>query len=337
MIDEIIIKLLDYCEMHCQMCGQLSQGDRRVVLNASKLFQYLSAFNLQGQRVYLWGGEPLLHPELPLLISFLKDRGAVVAINTNGYRFADHRFDLVTRRVDRAIFSLDGYEACTHDSIRGMPGSHARITSAIAMLNALRPTGRLPLIRVNSIVLASNFEEIPALAAWCQSNGIYKVTFQLPVLLTHEQINAYARLAQAECRCEIRNYAGFLRSTDAFDFSGLARVMATVNTRFAGFARFSPFETLSSDELRSYYMTDAPIKPCRCDVVDNRIVIDSSGRLVTCPDFPDIAYGDLSSGITDAGRLAWLSHRLRAGSPLPTCSRCCHYTPTRGEPASGTI
>jgi molybdenum cofactor biosynthesis enzyme MoaA len=326
-IDEILIKLLDYCEMHCHMCSQLSQANRRTVLSASKLFEYLSAFNLQGQRVYLWGGEPLLHPELLTIVSTLKDRGAVVAINTNGYAFADHGPELVARGVDRVIFSLDGLSVHTHDGIRGMRGSHARITSAIAMINALRPTGHRPLIRVNSVALASNFEEIPALASWCRNNGIYKVHFQLPMFLTRSQVDAYASLALAECGCKLRNYDTFLHSTAPFEFHRLAHIMATVKDEFAGFARFHPFECLTGEELRSYYMTDAPLKSCQCDVIDNRISIDSSGRLVTCPDFPDLAYGDLSSGITNPERLAWLSRRLRAGSPLPTCSRCCHFVP----------
>src|SRR6266542_3540134 len=57
---EVIVKILDYCEMACTMCGQLSQEPRRASLPLAKLQNLLHDVPLSGKRIYLWGGEPLL-------------------------------------------------------------------------------------------------------------------------------------------------------------------------------------------------------------------------------------------------------------------------------------
>src|SRR5437870_4556343 len=120
---EFLIKLLDACEMQCVMCGQLSQEDRRTKLSLSTISSYFGTQSLDEKRVYLWGGEPLLHQQLHEIIAFFKNRGAFVAMNTNGYKLNRHLERLVANKLDRIIFSMDGSNAVTHDQIRGVPGS----------------------------------------------------------------------------------------------------------------------------------------------------------------------------------------------------------------------
>lgn len=321
---ELLVKLLDYCEMHCIMCGQLSQPNRRAVLSLENLRRYFSDHSFLGKRVYLWGGEPLLHPELSQIISFFKGKDALVAMNTNGYRLERQLDHLISSGLDRIIFSMDGNDAATHDGIRGIPGSFEKLVSNIDLI---RSATSGPLIRINFVVLPLNYKQILNVIDWGIRNGIYRIHFQLPIFLTQAQLNAYANIVNTECGCATRNYRAFVMQFDGFDFSALEQIMQTVYERHRDFARFYPFERLSASDLRMYFTTHEPVKACRCDVLDEKLAIDASGSFVTCPDFPDLSYGDLVQGVTIPERLHWLRERFRTEERLPICNRCCHFVP----------
>jgi sulfatase maturation enzyme AslB (radical SAM superfamily) len=321
---ELLVKLLDYCEMRCLMCGQLSQASRRALLSLEHLREHFSAHSFASKRVYLWGGEPLLHPELDQIIGFFKGRGALVAMNTNGYKLERHIERLISSRLDRIIFSLDGSDAATHDAIRGVPGSFDKLVANVGLVHSAAST---PLIRINFVVLPVNYEQILDVVEWGGRSGVYRIHFQLPIFLTSAQLNAYANIVRTECGCAARNYDAFVMRFDGIDFSVLERIMRTVHERHRDFARFYPFERLSASELRTYFTTYDPVKNCRCDVLEEKLAIDASGRFVTCPDFPDISYGDLTRGITHPERVNWIKERFKTGKRLPICNRCCHFVP----------
>ncbi len=82
----------------------------------------------------LSGGEPLYRSDIFQLAKYATDKGLRVALATNG--------TLVTKEVARKIvdagvkrvsISLDGADAETHDSFRGIPGAFERPSPASAI------------------------------------------------------------------------------------------------------------------------------------------------------------------------------------------------------------
>ncbi|MDI6752113.1 MAG: radical SAM protein [bacterium] len=69
------------------------------------------------RRVLLIGGEPLMYPDLPVLIKFLKDRGFTVMVTTNGTLLVSQT--LVELKIDSMLASIDGATEKTNDEIRG--------------------------------------------------------------------------------------------------------------------------------------------------------------------------------------------------------------------------
>lgn len=324
---ELLIKLLDSCDMQCVMCGQQSQEERRTKLSFSMISNYFGEQSFKDKLIYLWGGEPLLHRELHDFIAFFKKRGAIVAMNTNGYKLSQHIERLIADGLDRIIFSMDGSDAATHDRIRGVPGSFSRLQANVAQLCELKKEAKVPLVRINFVVLPQNHKQILEVLDWCRQHAIYRVHFQLPIFLMPAQLEAYANLVRTECGCAIRNYHAFVLDFSDMDFSVLERSMRIVHEQQNGFARFHPYEYLSATELRTYFTSAVAITDCRCIVSMEKLAIDASGRFVTCPDFPDISFGDIEHGVTNPERLRWLFRRFKSGNFLPVCNRCCHFLP----------
>lgn len=313
------------------MCGQLSAVGRRHVLPFSEVEQFITAQSITAERIYLWGGEPLLHPDVTQFIKLFKERGSIVALNTNGWRLEERLEELVASGLDRLILSIDGANAETHDKIRGLPGSFAQIVRCLLLWQTQVPAGAATRLRVNFVVLPNNYRQILDMAQWCFERGINKMHFQLPIFITNEQAAAYQTFIQTVYNAVSKDYRAFIKSYEGIDFDALANSMAQVKLRYGSFARFHPFDALGSEDLQKYFLTYRPICEGRCGASIDKLVIDSSGRLVICPDFPDLSYGDVVRGPLKTSSVSSLRTGLQQAASLPICPRCCHFSPIMKE------
>jgi len=107
--------------------------------------------------VVLTGGEPLLRPDLPLILAEARRLGFVTSLVTNGLRLADRAADLPP--VDYVITTIEGDEE-THDRVRGR-GSWQRTCAGLARVRA-RGGARLgvicPVHRGNTAALGQALE-----------------------------------------------------------------------------------------------------------------------------------------------------------------------------------
>ena len=105
----------------------------------------------------LSGGEPLYRSDIFQLARYATDRGLRVALATNG--------TLVTREVARMIvdsgvrrvsISLDGADALTHDTFRGIPGAFDAAVQGLRNLKALGMS-----VQINMTIARHNARQLP--------------------------------------------------------------------------------------------------------------------------------------------------------------------------------
>lgn len=82
------------------------------------------------QTLVITGGEPLLYPDLPRLITAGRSHGMDVNLTSNGTLLDRHYDSLVEAGLQSISFSIDGLEP-THDRLRGQKGAHARTWKAL--------------------------------------------------------------------------------------------------------------------------------------------------------------------------------------------------------------
>lgn len=106
----------------------------------------------------LSGGEPLFRSDIFQLARYATDKGLRVALATNG--------TLVTKEVARMIadsgvkrvsISLDGADATTHDTFRGIPGA---FDAALYGFRNLKEVGMS--VQINTTVARHNAHQLPA-------------------------------------------------------------------------------------------------------------------------------------------------------------------------------
>jgi MoaA/NifB/PqqE/SkfB family radical SAM enzyme len=156
------------CNLKCKMCGQW--GDQGVFKNydknalswqlspetIEKLVQEVKFFK---PNITLFGGEPMINPDIIPIIKIIKSGGLRCNLITNGTLIKKYASELLDSGLDEIIFSLDGSEKI-HDSIRGIPGTFNRALEGFQELNKLKKEqgSQKPFININSTIFEHNYQ-----------------------------------------------------------------------------------------------------------------------------------------------------------------------------------
>ncbi len=193
----VFYELTQACDLvcqHCRACAQRRSHPFELTTKESKrLIQQLTRFP-RPPMLILTGGDPLKRPDVYELIEYATDQGLSVSITPSAT-------PLVTRSairrlrdagVSRMAISIDGSDASTHDSNRGVAGSFAR------SLEILRDAQDLFLeTQVNTTLTPANAHQIDSMADLFDEFDIalWSVFFLVPV----GRADALARLNSDDC------------------------------------------------------------------------------------------------------------------------------------------
>jgi radical SAM protein with 4Fe4S-binding SPASM domain len=115
----------------------------------------------------LSGGEPLFRSDIFDLARYGTDKGLRVALATNGTLVSKHVARMIVDSgVQRVAISLDGADALTHDTFRGIPGA---FDAAIAGFRNLKALGMS--VQINTTIARHNAHQLPAVLDLARSIG----------------------------------------------------------------------------------------------------------------------------------------------------------------------
>lgn len=124
----VFFHILTACNLRCRHCYINPSQQGAESLDIDTITAWLNAFAGKDSppNVIFLGGEPTLHPELPLAVRHARRLGyQSITIDTNGYLFHDILHRLNPDDVDFFSFSLDGATPGVNDSLRGDGSYHA--------------------------------------------------------------------------------------------------------------------------------------------------------------------------------------------------------------------
>jgi AdoMet-dependent heme synthase len=115
----------------------------------------------------LSGGEPLFRSDIFQLASYATERGLRVALATNGTQVTKEVARMIVDSgVKRVSISLDGADAATHDSFRGIPGA---FDAAVQGLRNLKRLGMS--VQINTTIARHNAQQLPQVLELAKSLG----------------------------------------------------------------------------------------------------------------------------------------------------------------------
>jgi len=157
------------CNLRCIHCRatatELMSPTDLPTDKAKAIIDQIAAF--AGPILVLSGGEPLYRKDIFELASYATSKGLRVALATNG-TLVDREIaqKIVDAGVKRVSISLDGADARTHDSFRGIPGA---FDNAVQGLKNLRALGMG--VQINMTVARHNAHQLPDVLDLARSIG----------------------------------------------------------------------------------------------------------------------------------------------------------------------
>jgi radical SAM protein with 4Fe4S-binding SPASM domain len=292
-------QITDRCNLRCLHC-YIGEGTHQD-LSFGKMKRVLEEFEeIQGLRLLLSGGEPLLHPRFWDLNNILREYGFRSVLLSNG--------TLITRDVSKKLrvhevqISLDGMKE-GHESIRG-PGTFDKTLLAIDSLQEAN-------IRVSiaTMIHRGNLKEFAALAELIQSKGIEEWNIDQPCFEGRLKENQTLLVPPSESGRYLEyGFGGGLHSSGENMTCGahLCAVMPTGNIAKCGLFGAEPVGSIH-EGLRACWEKIPRILltslECRCKILDEckggcRFRATSYGGLLMPDLFQCYARGVLKGGET---------------------------------------
>ena len=175
------------CNYRCMFCRSWERFEHGRELTVDEFARAARKLAQVGAMVVNFGGgEPFLRPDFADIVHVVS-RYHLCWVSSNG--------SLITRERAREIIdagiwgvgvSIDYADADRHDAQRGVKGAHDRAVNALKVLSEER-AGRVPLIKVMTILMHDNLDDLPKLATLAREYGADFLVQPYSVLKTGDE------------------------------------------------------------------------------------------------------------------------------------------------------
>lgn len=171
------IQTVDTCFMKCKMCynWQKAKTSKELSIEDWKIFiDSLNKIVAGPIPVFLTGtGEPLAREGILDLVEAVTKKGFLAQMPSNGYLIDE---DMAKHLADAGLYglgvSLDSLNEQTHDFLRGVEGTHARVMKAIGYLRKHKVGFSLM-----ATIMEKNLNDLIDLVKWSAQEGL-EIRFQ---------------------------------------------------------------------------------------------------------------------------------------------------------------
>ena len=177
----VYLEVTNRCNLLCETCPRTFETLEPPADMSWELFTSI-VDQLPGlQRAVLHGvGEPMLVPELPRMIRYLKARGVHVLFNTNGTLLREKRFrELIDTGLDELRVSLDAADSATYALVRGRPFFDRIVRDVSAMTAHQRAVGATnPRVSLWLTGMRETIQQLPDFVRLAAKMGVAEVHLQ---------------------------------------------------------------------------------------------------------------------------------------------------------------
>jgi MoaA/NifB/PqqE/SkfB family radical SAM enzyme len=358
------LRVTNLCNLRCKMCGQwgdtgiyrlqsannagdgaLERARIQELIGAKRQLSLADYVRLLDEIaawqpiVSLFGGEPLLYPDIVPLIREIKKRGLTCTIITNGGRLEALAEELVDSGIDSIAVSIDGPPE-VHDRIRGRSDSFAKAEAGIRAIAHWRKklSRTLPMVMAILPVTELNLDVIGAAVEALRPLPLDTINVGLRWFVPESVGAEYERVMREDLGVTATSWKGFeFDSASAF---GTRETQMTELVRLLKALRRRRFVDASLGRPWTSFVPDVPAARVpeyfsnfqetfgheMCPVAWYFAQVEPDGEVCFCGDFPDYFIGNVR---TQAFRDIWTGEKAArfraklAKEPLPICARCC--------------
>ena len=125
----VCLDITQRCNLQCSNCFSQANQEMKPDFSSQEIGRVMDKIEGRPPVVFLQGGEPTLHSELPDIIRDLVRRGCVPKLVTNGLELTDIKYVKTLKKagLDWIFFQFDGFDDLTYKAFRGWPMTKAKM------------------------------------------------------------------------------------------------------------------------------------------------------------------------------------------------------------------
>ncbi len=340
-----IINLTHKCNLACDMCTQYGghfKNNKLIDLPAQEWEKFIASVAWVTPRILLFGGEPLIYPEIREIFEIVRTYGCPTELVTNGHFLEKYLEDIIRCQIE-LIISLDG-TAEVHNSIRNSKVNFDRIVRSLEQIRLFKAKGQVVNWSVNFVLLPENLDNVFEFLEFIAPYEPDTVTFQHlqfssaslneltnSVWRNYLDVDFQTQLLPKKQYCFDRPYLNQLR-----------RVIGAVKRIYSSRPNILFFPDLSDSDIPFYYSEQHhfDIAPERvCTKPWHSPTLNPNGDVLLCLDHP---IGNITQDnfwhIWGDQKAREFRQALTILEKYPVCTRCCHlYEDDRRIPLEAII
>lgn len=331
-VKSIGFRLTNLCNLNCAFCGQANQIKNEKHSKENKHYLWLNELkDIVNQvisykpQVYLWGGEPLVYPDLLNFIQYLRKYHLNIFITTNGVLLDKFVESFINHKVTQLTISLEGFKE-DHEKIRGVDGIYDRIIDNMLEINRLKKKFEkvFPIIDINLVITDRNYYY---LNDFCEHlikfKSIRKIRLQLPMFFRKPACMEFNKHTCDIFSCKKVNpsWSYFTYQYESIDIpileNQLKRALQKKNVLMFP-KQANVRQWFEQPEIRFKH---------HCHTANYRINVEPNGDLIACTDFPETVYGNaLRKPIKELYNNACINAHRKSiqKNDMKLCARCSH-------------
>lgn len=340
------INITARCNLRCAMCMQprsekdgdsshtLSRG--REELSPQEWMQVIDQAAPSKPAFYFTGGEPLLYKGMMELLAYLKKRGMIAALVTNGTLLDRNAEEMVRLGVDSVTISLDG-PGPVHDAIRGVGGTFQKASDGIRALRGEREKAgkAFPKIKVNCVLTPDSIPALLETYKLSRDLGVDEISFQHPIFDTAENVerhNCVFQKALGEMPLTPDGAGSLSKEAGEFydtrlseeEFTGLLEAVKTLEAETRG-PDLLFFPEVKRKEWRGYYLDMGHPFEEKCFMPWRTMRFLPDGDFEPCLHY---VVGNVREtplwDLWNHPRMRYFRGKLAQNGLFPACARCCY-------------
>lgn len=326
------------CNLRCQMCflwankenpGEILRRYKKEEMPIKRWLEIVDELAPYKPSIGISGGESLLYEGIIEIISYIKQKGMYLSINTNGMLLEKYTEDIVESKLDMVRVSIDGPPEI-HDEIRGVTGSFARLMKGIDALNKLKSEKSLslPVIEVYFTMTKQNFTYLTDVLELIENKNINGIKFIHPLYMGENNIQECINFMHEIFPEQNMDY---LKGADIENVQlNPEKLLVEINKVKQRKNKLSVwfFPDFNNEQTFEYYNNHHNFAfkfKGKCHVPWFTANIKPNGDVESCPDF---TVGNVSTekflNVWNNDKIKKLRSLLRKNGIFPICHGCCN-------------